>query len=40
VQSTNAFERTGEQRARTVRACMCARAGAQSSPWSAAQLGR
>ena len=35
-----AFERTRVYRGRTVRACMCARAGAENGSCMAAQLGR
>ena len=40
VTAHNAFERTGGHRGRTVRACMCARAGVESGSCMAAQLDR
>lgn len=40
LQPNKAFEQTVKHRGRTVRACMCARAGAEIRQWSAAQLGR
>jgi hypothetical protein len=38
--ANNTLERTGTHRGCTVRACMCARAGAEGGPCMAAQLGR
>jgi hypothetical protein len=36
----NALQRTGKHRGRTVRACMCARAGAELASCMAAELDR
>ena len=38
--ANNALQRTGGHRGRTVRACMCARAGAEQALGLAAELGR